>query len=99
MDEIFIRESSPKGDQSNDIPSDKGAESNTKPSDGGADSNDEPLPKWTEKQFKNREYQINILPHAQQEAGSVRAMSEAQLEHERDAEAQKEEHALPTAPV
>ena len=99
MDEILIRDTSPRGDQSNDIPSDKGAESNTKPSDGGADSNDEPLPKWTEKQFRNRAYQIKILPHAQQEAGSVRAMPEDLLEHQRDAEAQKEEHALPTAPV
>ena len=51
------RDSTPRGNQSNDIPSNKGNASNETPSDRGAESNEEPLPKRTEKQLRNRGYQ------------------------------------------
>ena len=57
MDRCSRDSCSPRGDVSNDIPSDKVAESNETPSDRGAESNEEPVPKLTEKQLRNREYQ------------------------------------------
>ena len=51
------RDSTPRGGQSSDIPSDQRGDSNDIPSNRGAEINEEPPPKWAEKQFRSREYQ------------------------------------------